>query len=390
MRVLFTFAGGTGHFLPLVPFARALAHRGHQVAVSCQPKMLTVVQEHGFPAIDSGGNTLADAGARTPLVPPDRAAEEQVVRTVFAGRIARERAGRLTEVLCQFGPDVIVRDEVDFGAMIAAERSGIPQAVVVVLLAGGLVRPDLVGEPLDELRVEFGLPVDPQLALLRSSPTLYPAPAGYRSPDDPLPATARPVRPAVLEAGTVANEEESDLLDRLSREPETPVVYFTLGTVFHTESGDLFARTIEGLRRLKAQVVVTVGREIDPAEVGQTYPNVHVAQYLRQELILPRCDLLVSHAGSGSVMGALAFGVPMVLLPMGADQPLNSDRCLALGVAAVMDPVTATGDDIRATAEKVLSDERFRENAKRIGRLAHRLDTAAAAASMIEGLIPEP
>jgi UDP:flavonoid glycosyltransferase YjiC (YdhE family) len=49
-----------------------------------------------------------------------------------------------------------------------------------------------------------------------------------------------------------------------------PSIYFTLGTVFNHESGDLFARVLAGLRELPVNLLVTVGREIDPASATGT------------------------------------------------------------------------------------------------------------------------
>ena len=121
-----------------------------------------------------------------------------------------------------------------------------------------------------------------------------------------------------------------------------PVTYLTLGTIFNLESGDLFERVLAGLRGLPGSVVVTVGRNLDPTSLGPQPANVHVHRFIPQSILLPHCDLVVSHAGSGSVVGALAHGLPMVLLPMGADQPLNAARAEALGVAELLDAVAAT------------------------------------------------
>jgi UDP:flavonoid glycosyltransferase YjiC (YdhE family) len=57
--------------------------------------------------------------------------------------------------------------------------------------------------------------------------------------------------------------------------------------------------------------------------------------------------VVVSHAGSGSLIGALAHGLPSLLIPMGADQPLNAARCQALGAAHVLDAVTLTSASAR-------------------------------------------
>jgi UDP:flavonoid glycosyltransferase YjiC (YdhE family) len=82
--------------------------------------------------------------------------------------------------------------------------------------------------------------------------------------------------------------------------------------------------------------------------------------------VLPHCDVVVSHGGSGSVIGALAHGLPSVLIPLGADQPYNADRCAALGVALVLDAVSVTPESLRAALRTVLADPAYRRNAERL------------------------
>ena len=113
---------------------------------------------------------------------------------------------------------------------------------------------------------------------------------------------------------------------------------------------DTAGRVLAGLRDLPAQVVVTVGRDIDPAELGPQPAHVRVERYVPQADVLPRASLVVSHGGSGSVLAALAHGVPLVLLPMGADQPYNAARCETLGVARSLDVIDATPGDVRDAA----------------------------------------
>jgi UDP:flavonoid glycosyltransferase YjiC (YdhE family) len=115
-------------------------------------------------------------------------------------------------------------------------------------------------------------------------------------------------------------------------------VYFMLGTIFNLESGDLFERVLAGLRELPMDVVVTVGRELDPQVLGPQPPNVRARRYIPESLLLPHCGLCVSHGGSGSVLGAITHGVPMVLLPIGGDQPLNTAPCEQLHLAQVCTP----------------------------------------------------
>ena len=387
MRILVTFTGGTGHVLPLLPFARALLARGHEVLVTGQEAVRPVAEVAGFAFTPSGGSTLADPGARGELIAGDRTREEVGLGHGFAGRTARARVPRLLELVYGWHAEIVLRDEVDFGAVVAAEHAGIPHVSVVVLAAGGMLRPDVVAPSLDALRAEYGLVPDPGLAQLHRHLTLVPVPPSFRDPHHPLPASAVAVQPAVLSAEQPMPDDEAlAALAWLDRRKGRPLVHLTLGTVFHQESGDLFTRVLAGLGDSDVDVVVTVGREINPAELGPSADHLHVARYLPQALLLPHCDLVVSHGGSGTVVNALTLGIPLVLLPMGADQPWNADRCEALGVGVVLDPLTASPTDIGAAVAQVLTSPRHREAALRMREEALSLPTAAEATALVEQL----
>jgi MGT family glycosyltransferase len=166
-------------------------------------------------------------------------------------------------------------------------------------------------------------------------------------------------------------------------------VYFTLGTVFNVECGDLFGRVVAGLRELPIHLVVTVGRDVDPAELGPQPANVRVERFVPQAELLPRSSLVVSHGGSGSVMGALAHGLPMLLLPIGADQPLNALRCEALGVGRSLDALLADPPTVRAAAASVLADPSYRRAAERMRDEIAALPEPASAVALLERLAAE-
>ncbi|MFK3984862.1 glycosyltransferase [Micromonospora sp. NPDC050397] len=370
MRVLFGFVGGPGHLLPLVPIARAVEAAGHTVAFGCSPAMAARVEKQGFTVltpsapVTAGGARAAGpdiAADRPPLQPVDVAQIEREIREIFAGRAARERAARMSDLLPAWRPDLVVCDEADFGSMVAAEHHNLPYATVLVLAAGSLIRPELVAEPLAELRAAYGLPPDPGLAMLRRHLVLSPFPPSFRDPAFPLPTTAHSVRSVSPEA-----VENQDVSPWIGRGDGRPGVYLTLGTEFNVESGDLFPRLIAGVRNLEVNLLVTVGRQIDPAEFGPQPAHVRIERYVPQALVLPRCDLVVSHGGSGSVMGALEHGLPMVLAPMGADQPYNAERCAALGVGRVLDARTVTPTEAATAVAAVLADPAYRRAARRL------------------------
>jgi len=359
-RFLFTFAGGSGHLEPLIPIARAAEAAGHSVAFVGRPWMIPQVEALGFPAF-AAGSDVGLTPKRLPLVEADLEQDMRDVGVGFGRRIARERAADVLPLCDRWRPDLLVCEEFDFGAMVVAERLALPHATLQVNASGNFIRAAFVSGPLDEVRAEYGLPGDPSLAMLSRHLVLAPFPPSFRDPDLPLPATAHNVRLLTLDA---ARSEAAPWW--LTRRGDVPTVYFTLGTVYNMESGDLFQRVLTGLRDLPIDLIVTVGRDLDPDELGAQPANVRVERFLPQAALLPHCDVLVSHAGSGSVLGALANGLPMVLLPLGADQPLNAARCQALGVAEVLEAATVTPQGARAAVSRVLGDPACRRAAERV------------------------
>ncbi|HEY1015360.1 MAG TPA: glycosyltransferase [Herpetosiphonaceae bacterium] len=384
MRILFTFVGGSGHFHPLTPIARAAAAAGHEVAFSCEPVMAATVAAAGFATFPAGLDYDEEL-ERQPLLALDSDREDQAVRESFARRRAPLRADGLLPLCAAWRPDLLVCEELDFGGMAAAELLGLPYACVLVIAAGRLVRPELIADPLAALRADRGLPPDPELAMLRRYLVLSPFPPSFRPPELPPPPTLHALSPLLPEAVG----PPPPWLDGLAGDGAAPLVYFTLGTVFNMESGDLFGRVLAGLRGLPINLLVTVGPHIDPAEFGPQPANVRIERYVPQGLVLPRCAAVVSHGGSGSVIGALAHGLPAVLLPMGADQPHNADRCVVLGVAVALDPVAATPAEVAAAVSAVLDDPSYRRRARLLRAEIAALPGPEHAVALLERLAAE-
>ncbi|HVQ94745.1 MAG TPA: glycosyltransferase [Mycobacteriales bacterium] len=244
-----------------------------------------------------------------------------------------------------------------------------------------MVRPGLVAEPLAAIRAEHGLAPDPGLSTLDRGLVLSPFPPSFRSPGNPLPATGYPFRLGFSEPAPG---------ERLPRwwppAPGRPVVYVTLGTEFALEAGDVFDRLLAGLGQLPAEVVASVGREREPAELGPQPRHVHVEQWLPQSLLLPHTDLVVSHGGSGTLTAALAHGLPQLVVPMGADQLHNAERVRELGIGRALPAVQATPAQIRDAAAAILADPDTRAAADRLRREYAALPDAASTVPLLERL----
>ncbi len=371
MRALFTFVGGAGHLDPLLPLARAVATAGHEVAVAGSGGQVVRVAAEGFTPLPTSEPRprSAPTGERTPLAPVDRVATEVEFAENFADKATRRHLGVLPGLLSQWRPDVVVREETDFGTAMACELAGVPCATLLILAAGTLPRPDLVGPRLEAIRAEHGLGPDPTMATLGRDLVLSPFAPSFRDPSAPLPATALSYRPR-----PVAPQASGSL------------VYVSLGTVFNTGSGDLFERLLAGLADVPTDVLVTVGRDLDPASFGAQPAHVSVEQYVAQDEVLPQCGLVVSHGGSGSLMGALEHGLPSVLTPLGADQPHNAGRAAALGVARVLDAARATPEEIAATVTAALGDEGLRQRASALKTEIDALPDVAVVIPRLEQL----
>jgi UDP:flavonoid glycosyltransferase YjiC (YdhE family) len=378
MRALFTFIGGLGHFQPLAPLARSLAAAGHEVAVAGAGGLTDRIEAAGFRALPTSAPRSGPASTPPrdpgPTPPADAYAAELEFARNFADKGARRHAVAVQEHLRGWRPDVVVRDEADFGSAIAAEVAGLPTATVLVLAAGLLVRPDLVAEPLAAVRAEHGLAPDPELAMLTRDVVLAPFPPSFRSPESPvhLPEDTFWYRP----------DDQAVPPSRGS----TPRVYVTLGTVFNAESGDLFQRLLAAMAGVEAEVLMTVGRDVDPATLGVQPDHVRIERFVPQAEVLSATDLVVSHGGSGSLMAALAHGLPSVLLPLGADQPHNASRAEELGLARVLDASAASPESIRQAVNAMLDDHTAAARARRIAEELARLPGVEETVPLLERL----
>ena len=138
-----------------------------------------------------------------------------------------------------------------------------------------------------------------------------------------------------------------------------PAAYVTFGTVAVFSRPDILRSAVEAIEPLVAAVVLTTGPN-PPDAVGIRSPRVHVVDYLAQSQILPNVDLVVSHGGAGTTLGALAYGLPHLVMPGAAQsQQRNAMQTEAIGVGLSI-PLDADTGRVRAAAQRLLSDPSYR------------------------------
>lgn len=128
-------------------------------------------------------------------------------------------------------------------------------------------------------------------------------------------------------------------------------MYLTFGTVlgFMSIATEVYRTAVAALADVDARVLLTVGRRFDAAALGAVPEHVHVEAWVEQDRVLAEADLVVCHGGSGTVYGALSAGVPVVTMPVFADQFDNGRSVAAAGAGLTVD----AGDDRRAVVGPV-------------------------------------
>ncbi len=110
-------------------------------------------------------------------------------------------------------------------------------------------------------------------------------------------------------------------------------MYVSFGTVLGRMSlaGEVYRAVIDAVAGLDVRVLVTTGRGFDTSRLRDVPGNVHVEAWVDQANVLGEAGLVVCHGGSGTTYGALAAGVPLVVVPVFADQFANAPKVAQAG-----------------------------------------------------------
>jgi UDP-glucoronosyl and UDP-glucosyl transferase len=341
----------------MLPMVRAAERGGHEVRIATGADLVGPLRDRGL-AVSTVGPSWAESWAAHTAVWAESTtpAEQRLVDGAIAlfGTPAASRLTDLTAMAEDWRPDLVVHEVTELAGSTLARRLGVPGVVhgigpmfpfyATLLGAIGVAAGD--SELWDHLTTETYLNLCP--AALQ--------------PDGPAPwPHARPLRPSAGEPGTVAPEVAALLAS------DRPLAYFTLGTVKNQDTSDLVAGLV-AMRDYDGDVVVTTGRAVDRQELGELPDNVVLAEYLPQAELLPHLDLVVSHSGSGTMLGGLCHGVPQVALPRGTDQPDNAALLARSGAGVVVAPEDYGVESIRAAVATVCSDPSYAHAARRVQR----------------------
>jgi UDP:flavonoid glycosyltransferase YjiC (YdhE family) len=388
VRCLFTSkTGSLGHLLPLLPLAQAAVEAGDDVAIASGADRRRDVEEGGFRffpaglAIDEVAARMRSVArgltARGVSIPPRWGYDyDNTVAQGFTTVHAPAMAADLERVIADFEPQLLVCDVFEFGAPVAAERAGLP----CVSHGLGLPVPERVTREAarwaSPMWTDRGLtpPEDAgmygTLHVSICPPCLDPGDGWTGAPVQTIgPPQRTPVPP-----------------DWLLSLPDRPTVYVTLGTARGREAG-LLADVIGALASVDVNVVVTVGPDRDPAPVEAMAGNVTAHSFVPQHDLLPSCSAVVCHGGSGTILGALAAGVPVIVLPHMADHYYNANALRRIGCGISLDDGERSPDRIRTAVGRALEDLGIRRAAMEVQADIARMPRPEAVVERIHALV---
>jgi UDP:flavonoid glycosyltransferase YjiC (YdhE family) len=168
------------------------------------------------------------------------------------------------------------------------------------------------------------------------------------------------------------------------RRPERPRIAVTLGTVVPAVAGlSSLAVVLSALGGMDVEVVLAAGTA-DLSELGALPDNVRSVGYLPLSAFLPTCAAIVHHGGSGSTAAPLFYGVPQLVLPSFADNPLAAARVAERGVGLSHDPATLDVGTVRAAVRRLLDEEAF---ATAAGEVRAEMATQPSPATVLERVV---
>lgn len=385
--------GDLGHAFPMLALGTRLVERGHTVMFE--------TWERWRPAVEAAGMEFA-AAPEYPVFPTRESPLKPYEAVVLAAPETRN-------ALAPFAPDVVVHDILTIAPALAAELEGVPAATFVPHLYPGprpgsppyalgarpprtasgrafwraLARPLELGfergrSELNETRARLGLPpverllggISERLCIIGTFPQLeYPR----RWPEH------------MHVVGPLLWEPPSEAVDPPSG--SGPVVMLAPSTA-HDPEQRLLRAALQGLADEPVRVLAATNHRA-PAEALPAPANARVVDWLSYSRSMPGCDLVVTHAGHGTVARALSCGCPVLSVPHSGDMGENAARADWAGVGVRLPWRFLSPATLRLAARRALADPGLKVRAAELQRWAEANDGTGRAADLVEWFATE-
>jgi UDP:flavonoid glycosyltransferase YjiC (YdhE family) len=389
MKILFASSPGVGHVQPAIGLALAARRRGHEIAwaTACDARSLLDAQsidvfDAGAPLLECQQEYRARWPERSMLKGRDIAAH--TFPRQFGNVIASRMLPGLEHAISQWKPDLIINETGAVATPLAARKFSVRH----ITHAFGLPMPastlHSTANEIAPLWQAAGWDV-PEFAGLYdhgaieiSVPSLQTA-----CPNPVLAKKALLQQPSSVTAGP--NDRLPDSLrEFLNSRAGQSIIYVTFGTIFNKNTS--FATALNAAAKIDALFVATTGASVSTISNEALARNVWIGDYVPQSLLLPLCSVVVSHAGSGTLTGAMSHGLPQLCLPQGADQFRNADAFAICGAGISLEGEDVNESSIANAMQRLLHDSSFRRSAEKLQREIAEMPTPDEVMASLEAI----
>lgn len=373
MRTLFSGSAGFGHIVPQIPLARALRGRGCGVAFVSAASVSSLLAPEKFELLEAGPEIwelVAEVERNTGVSVAEQGVTFEVEAEFFAG--ARIDLGYLDALAAarHWKPDLIVAEAFDFIGPMVGAALGVP---VATLTFGPSNLPASVEAMQLRARARhrrFGLDVGPARWTLDTCPPALQQ-EEWQTPE----AGWVGLRPEAYSSGEPA-------LAAVPREERVrPRILVSFGTSFVVP--EIISPIVRGLLKQDVDVRVTLGPAKTAEEFHIDSDRVEFVGFNPLARLLTDVDLVLTVGGAGTVLGALANGIPLVMTPLGADQPLFAGRAAATGAGIAFELGEFEPDAVAEATKTVLAEPAYRDAAARVAAEIAAMTSPADVAEML-------
>lgn len=401
-----------GHMYPASTLALHLQQRGHRITFFCVADAAAFFQEYGLDSVVIGGQSF----------PPGYV--EQVFATLgklkgqagalYTMKLLRDlidmHFAELPQAIQSRQVDGLVIDQFHMGGGAVADHLQLPyvHAAMAMMfnmeagvppvnlgwgpethawarlrnaMAHALVRRFLqpAHTKINAQRVAWGLAPHASFPndVFAGHPQISQQPPSFEFPRHALPADFHFVGPLHSGKTRIKTDFPRERLDG------RPILYASMGTL-QTGLEWIFRVILAACAGLDAQLVLSLGGNMDPAAFSATKGNPVVVRFAPQLELLEQAALCITHAGLNTTLESLACGVPMVAIPITNDQPGAAARIQWSGTGEIVTPKRLSVSRLREAIQRVRSTPAYRENAQRLQREISGLHSLDYASDVIE------
>ncbi|MGE7131404.1 macrolide family glycosyltransferase [Lysinibacillus xylanilyticus] len=146
-------------------------------------------------------------------------------------------------------------------------------------------------------------------------------------------------------------QEDFDLTTIKGKSP----IYISLGTVLN-QAIDFYKLCFKAFGNTEHTVVMSIGGQTQLDELGEIPENFIVKTYVPQTELLKYTKLFITHGGMNSTNEALFNGVPLIVIPLSADQPIIAEQVTNIGAGIQLQMQTLTANQLNEAADQVLNN----------------------------------